>query len=79
VIRAGFAEVMTFGAGIRLTSTSPVVAGEPVLTVEIPDETAATYAMSFRPGEYIIPPAVLDAFPVREDPGTLVRNRVRLG
>jgi hypothetical protein len=78
VIRDGFSDAMLFGVGIRLTTTSPVVAGEPVLLVELPDEVALVYQRAYRPDEYIIPARILNAFPV-VDAGSPHGNRMRSG
>jgi hypothetical protein len=77
VLRDGFTEEMSRGTGIRLMTTSPVVSGEPVLVVDIPDDVAARHGRAFRPGEYIFHADVLNWFPVREESSRSRLSRLR--
>lgn len=65
-VRHGFVGNMGSGGGIRLTTESPVVAGEPVLVIDVPDYVAKLHQRAFRPGEFILSPDVLNWFPVRK-------------
>jgi hypothetical protein len=61
ILRDGFSErVMGSAAGVLLTRSSPVMAGEPVLTVYLPDEVVQSRGQEVRYGEFVFSPDVLN-------------------
>jgi hypothetical protein len=65
ILREGFSDTGTsFGTGIRLTRTAPVLIGEPVLTVDVPDDVVQRHGQEVRSGEFVFSPDVLNWYAV---------------